>query len=944
MANYQSIPQRFNKPTSNINHAYIDAALKDKQNTIDTNFGILQQTVENVLGQDLIREDDRNDLKEKVKGVLNTLDNTDSIKFDSKKSKFFIQDALSKAAKDPEVLKQLSNTKKVRDVQNFYKERLKKGNLNQQNFQYAYQKSGINSYLEGTSNDVGDFSYLEYVDVDAKLDEAARKLKAGNPNEKVSIQDPVTGEIISKKVSLITPEEMSNYLKVQLNTNDLKQLEIDGSMMYGMSDKDAIQYRDEIIFQNNEKYNSQVSLLEKYIKKGGKTKGEIADIKRQIQVLGQEKTAFERSLIEKTTAEEINGQQLLKNKIDFFSNLYTKNGPESLSYDKDSLKRMRNANADFNIKNRKISPEISTITTPTGLPDEINPYNDSLKRIDKTLRENSKYLQDQFNLLDEDQKELIQDTISQIKNDPEFLTVYKGQNISNETLQLEVLNRLGANFFPPDVAKELRSRISSTKSIQKSIDNTTSKFVKTQVLNKDVYEQLFLEESNLTMVTLKGDVNIQDFLFQNGVRDKESYESFIGGNSKEAKQLRATIALQSMSLTTDNFLSDVEVSDDPFDNIRQSFRQIGSTDNIDLTESEYRILRQSAHDLTEESLEETYDVSKVGDKYKLSLKNQNTNLHRIINRTNDLYQLGRTSSFGDAVMETMGFDIDRTVRNESKIRGLFDESKYQRFAENNSDLLDKTVVGSNSIRVKGDMKKQVGPLYEEVLQYVDNATFDKTLPIDIYRRETGELVITQIVQDEDALNNKEASKKRKVRQGVVQANDVKKMNIFNSQIDLLRKENSFKSLDDLSDSVIKMTFIGNDRKQIEGLNNLYDRNNKGENRFRLLSTEQTARDLIFNSSIEPYLSNSNEGLNIKQQFEDFVTNTHNYKLDFDKGLDTDYQITIKNKDDEEVGVIPLNRNIPVETLEKVLYGTPQAFLSLYSKSRVDKYINSIISR
>lgn len=943
MANYSSIPRRFNRPTSNINHAYIDATLRDKQNTIDTNFGLLQNAVDQTLGQDLIRESDREYLKDKVRGVLNTLDNTDSIKFDSKKARFSIQDALSEAAKDPEVLKQVANTKKIRKIQDFYQKRLEKGDINQQNFQYAYQKTGINDYLNGNSNDVGEFQYLEYVDVDAKLDEVARKLKAANPNEEVSIQNPLTGKTVSKKVSMITPDEMRNYLRVQLNANDLKQLEIDGAMLYGMDNNMAVEFRDQLITESNKKYDDQIALLENYRDNGNKTQGEIDMINDEIKALGAEKSQFERNMIGQKTAEAIGGQQLMENKLSLFSQLYTKNGPESVKYDNDYLKRMRDANSAANVANGSNNPNISTITVPTNLPDEVNPYQDSLNRIDRTLAQNSSYIQSQFNALSDDKKKLVNDTMEQIKSDPEILALYKGQPLSNEILQLETINRLGPNFFPPDVAKNLRSAITSTKAIQDGIQKTTSEFVKAQTAQEEVFDQLFEEETNLTMVTPKGETTMQNFLKANGVTNYETYKSFISGDSKEAKQLRATIALQSMSLTKDVGAGDILQSVGYARMGLMINPGIGSTSEIGLNESEYRMMRQSVHDLTGESLDETYAVSKDGGDYTLMLKNPNTQFAKIVGRTNELYQEGRSGTPGRMLIEMFGGDLDRTIRNESSVRTLFDEDKYVEFASNNLDYLDKTVAGSNSIRIKGNEKKIVDPIYEEVLQYADNVTFDKKLPIDIYKREDGSLFISQTVQDETAVNNEEAAAKQKIRTGIIQANDVPKMTKFNDQITMLQKEGSLKTLESLSGKVERMTFIGDNREQVEGLNRLYDKNNKGENIFRLMSADKTARDIIFNPSVMPYLRQTQEGIAIQAQFEDFVRNTQDYELEFTKGIDSDYQVLIKDVDGNDVGSIPLNENIPVETFEKAFQGTPQVFLSLFSKSRVDKYMQSIIN-
>lgn len=951
MANYQSIPRRFNRVTSSINHAYIDKTLRDKQNTIDTNFGIMQQTVDQTLGQDLIRESDREYLKDKVRGVLNTLDRTDEIKFDSKKARFSIQDALSEAAKDPEVLKQVANTKKIRQIQDFYQGRLKKGDINQQNFQYAYQKAGVNDYLNGVDSKgnavdgVGDFQYLEYVDVDAKLDEVARKLKAANPNEEVSIQNPLTGETVSKKVSMITPQEMRNYLRVQLNANDLKQLEIDGSMMYGMSDEAAISYRDSLIAENNKNYADDVALLENYRDNGNKTQGEIAQINNQIKALGAEKAFFERNMIGQKTAEAIGGQQLIENKIGLYSQLYTKNGPESVKYDNDYLKRMRDANAAANVAHNQVgNPNISTITVPTNLPEEVNPYQESLNRIDRTLLENSNYLKSQFAALSDDKKKLVTDTMEQIKNDPEVLALYKGQELSNEALQLETINRLGPNFFPPDIAKELRTKISSTQSIQNGIQETTTEFVKAQVLQEDVYEQVFEEETNLTMVTPQGDVNIQQFLKDNGVSNYDTYKSFINGDSKEAKQLRATLSLQSMSLTNDLSTDDVSIIPTGAGIAPVFSAGIGSTNKIDLNESEYRMMRQSVHDLTGESLDETYSVSKDGQDYTLYLKNPETQFAGIVNRTNELYQSGRQQSIVDTVIETFGGDIDRTARNESVIRSKFDDDSYREFASNNLNYLDNTVAGSNSIRIKGNEKKLVDPVYEEILQYSNHSAFDKKLPIDVYRREDGSLFISQTTKERTTDKNGEVVQEQQFSTATIQANDVAKMNVFNDQITLLQKQNTFRTLEDVSGTVNRMNFIGDNDDQLDGLDRLYDKRIPKENEYRVLSTADDSRKYIFNDDVNRYMAFDNP---IRLQFEDFVRNTQNYELSLKKGTLTDYKVVIRDKTKDEkngkVGEIPLDKDkVDINNFEKSFYGTPQVFLSLYSKAQVSKYMRSII--
>lgn len=941
MANYTSIPRRFERPTSSINLAYIDASLKEKQKTIDSNFGLLQSSVESVLGQDLIREQDRDYLKEKVNGVITTLGNTDGIRFDSNKARFSIQSSLAEAAKDPEILKQVANTKKVRQIQEFYQARSKKGDINQQNFEYAYQKSGVNSYIKGDQEDISDFKYLEYVDVDAKLDETARKLKAANPNEEVSIQG-LDGKTVNRKVSALSPEEMRNHLRTQLNSNDLKQLEIEGAMMYGMDDAKAVQYRDTLIADNSKKYNESISLLENYRDNGNKTPGEIEQINAQIKNAQDEKSFFERNMISHKTAEAIGGQQLIENKINLLSQIYTKNGPESIKYDDDFLKRMRDANAASNIAGGGDNPNISTITTMTDLPDGVDPYKSSVERSDATVAENSAYVKAQFSSLSEDKKKLVSDTIKSIKNDPKVLAMYQGQPLSDDMLHLEALNRLGANFFPPDVAMELKNKINSTKAIRDADQKTTSEFIKSKALEETTFKQLFSEETALTMVTPQGEVNIQSMLKKNGVTNLANYKTFINGNSKESKQLRATLALQSMSLTKDHtVLGTLKTVGAKMIGAPSSWYDpldVGSTKEMTLGLGEYKMIRQASHDLTSETLEQSYNITKQGDEYHLKLKNPNTKFAKIVTKTNDLQTSGSLLARSNFLKP---WDTDRTVANESSLKSLFSEDNYRKFASQRISNYDNTVASSNSIRVQGNEKKEVDPVYQDLLKYGSNTDLDKTAPVDMYKLNDGRVYYKQ-VKDKGVTNKGIFGNQKNVREGYIEANDVKKMTNFNRIITMNQKEHVFRTLEDISGKTERLNFIGNNREQVEGLNRLYNRNNPAENTFRLLSTEKTARDMIFDQNTLPYLRTA-EGAAIKAQFEDFVKNTQNYKLNFTKGVDSDYQVIIENTKGEEIGSIPLDKRIDIETFEKAYQGTPQVFLSLYSQHQVKKYKDSIIS-
>ena len=107
-----------------------------------------------------------------------------------------------------------------------------------------------------------------------------------------------------------------------------------------------------------------------------------------------------------------------------------------------------------------------------------------------------------------------------------------------------------------------------------------------------------------------------------------------------------------------------------------------------------------------------------------------------------------------------------------------------------------------------------------------------------------------------------------------------------------------------------------------------------------MAASKTARDIIFNPTVNQYMPANHP---IRVQFEDFVKNTQNYNLDFTKGVDSDYQVLIKNQDGNEVGSIPINGDVSIEAFEKAYQGTPQVFLALYSQYEVKKYKDQLIS-
>ncbi len=974
MANYNSIPRRFNPSTSSINTGYIDQVIREKQKTVDTNVGLMAQSVEKVLNVDLAREGDKEILKDKLSTVLNSLESNDSINFASKRAQFSIQAGLSEAAKDPYILKQINNTRKIRQVQEFYKNRSDKGKINTNNFNYAYQKAGINNYLKGQDeqgnkvDEIGDFQYLEYRDVDKKLLDVATKLKASLPDDPITVTDK-TGRTIEKKMSQVSPQEMQNHLRTQLDSEDLAQLEIDGSYMYGMSDKKAMESRLPVIESKKKEYQDIIDAHNKELTSNdtltdGQREEKIAE--RDAVVL--QKSEFEKEMLEKQTAGQIGGQQLLNNRLSFYSKLFTKDRVISEKYDKATLKAMRQANAvkSYNGQN----PNISTVTSATQLPKGVKPLENARKEADIRRKAETQAYSTAISKLPSNKKQIFNSKKEELRNRKDVIKEF-GENISDETLNKLALDEVGMSFLPADSRREVEDARNKVLIINKKENEATDEYITAGVMNKDTFNQVYKHETALTMSLPQGDVNIQQFLIGKGVKDWNSYKSFIESDTKEAKAFKSTIALQTLELKESGFIErnidkDLEyrkknpgVIDGirPFvkryTDIAESFSEQGY---IKVDDKGYQIMRKASEDISGENLEDTYNIEKTDIGYKLTPKGSNTSFGDVVKRTESNRESGGLT-LGTFASETIwsGFglkDTDRTAENESKISKNFSQERYDEFYTKKLNEEFTTVAGDNLVRIKGAEKKEdLDLIRSEIDANTDkNNPFDSKLDVDVYKLPQGGYLVYQTqkyyteVTDKDGKVSQE--EKSRTVTATINPTQIPKMPNFSQYIETEDAKFTVESLADLRSSVKDIRFIGGDtnvsddinEKQIEGLNRLLNRENQDENKFRLMASKTKSKEILFSRENEQYLNlNPQVAKSIKDEFDDFQKNTHNYSLSISKDINEGYNVNILNKEGKPIGNVPLVENVPVDIFKKVYYGAPSAFLSLYTHKRINEY-------
>ena len=731
MANYNSIPRRFNKPTSNINHAYIDATLKSKQSTIDTNFGLLQQTVEQTLGQDLIRESDREYLKGKVSGVLNALDNTDAIKFDSKKARFTIQDALSEAAKDPEVLRQISNTKKIRKVQEFYQKRSEKGNLNQQNFQHAYNKSGANSYINGDSNDVGEFQYLEYVDVNKKLTDTSKTLQAMKPDMDIQIPDG-KGGIYTKKKSQLTQQEWISMLTSSLDANDRQQMVINGAAMYNFNDEEA---RLDIENKKLEAIQPNLSRIQNL-----KSKLPLADEATKLKYTSQ---IEDLNTLNKQTlarfdeigkdADSIGGyymQNAMINNMAAFmakSSELTYKGTDDAYFKNKKLAQERTGvNVDITERgiidyNKDNVSDIQSNAIPKEFLDKqkhINPEQVFLDDLKSTENSIEVEVQNIYNSITD--KEL-KESIDEYRQEAFKITGDNKQALTDAIVKYAGSKSLNLDLFKKE---KLLGSISKAEASYSAISNASDKSIEVALEPERIFKEIYENDTNIRIHGVDSDITFKNYLsdyssdqYPNGIKNKEQFSSFM--KTDESKKLRASLLIQS---------SGIYSSSGGSHRYGTHFEYMATTMG-----REERIRLSEIEKLTGEKF-----VFNVRNGKQVSLKDvKNGDRVEIAREGGDFISKGLTAikAGGNA------FSSDRIVSEDGDLMSYLGNNKIKQYYDDEFNIQSARIPGSSAITIQGSLGAKQQSALKNELEGITNQKFGDKSNIILIKKNSNEYAI-----------------------------------------------------------------------------------------------------------------------------------------------------------------------------------------------------------
>ena len=581
------------------------------------------------------------------------------------------------------------------------------------------------------------------------------------------------------------------------------------------------------------------------------------------------------------------------------------------------------------------------------------------KAADQSRKNEVQVMSSVLGSLPTEQQNLISQKKEEIRNRPDVVKQFGG-NVSEHTLNMLAYDELGKGIIPADKRAQVETARNEVLRINKRENEATDSFIKTGVI--EVFQTVYNDEPNLVMSLPNGDVNIKQFLQANGVTDKESYNTFVNSDTKQAKQYRASIALQTVKIEGDvnsygKAYGSIMAGLMPGSNVSLSEGFEGAMDNISqrnvirLSDRDYQIMRQSSEDITDEPLEATYAIKKQGSDYTLELRNPDSSFAKVVNATTQNTEAGSVSPFMQSLtvmtggLASLAMSSDQTAMNDSSIRNKFEEKTYNRFIEEKLGK-DITTLGSNNrVRILGAPKMEaMNPIAKEVTQYTDiGNALDFKKSFDIIKNGDGTLTIFQVkdVESTKVDGSKDGKKdgtsnKMDFIQTTVNPTDLQNMPNFTKYIETQDVKETFETLSDLSSEVNDIVYIKDTKEQNEGLNRLFDRNNEAENRFRLMAHETKAREVLFNPSNMTVLNKAPQaGQKIVDEFNDFQKNTQNYSIALKEDINGDFDVVVSNKENgTEIGRVPFDRNTPLETLKKAYYGAPSTFLTMLTQRRI----------
>jgi hypothetical protein len=258
------------------------------QQRFDVNVAKVDDLIQKITSVPLVRDQDKKYLGDRLNGLLSMVDANSKVDMTNNNVTRQISNYISTAI-DDNVKTQIGNSQKI---QSFQQEaaRIKKEKpelYNDANYAYAIDKSGLNSYMSGETDDLGSLQYTNYYDVAKNLNEPLEKWAKEMGFERV-VDTSVEGGYMYQTVKgkKMTPEQIESYVnnRIQSDSNLKQQLMINSHYKYrGVTDDALIKDYQEKSQPILNRYDTTLTSIDSEIKNTN------PDNKTKIEALNQKK-------------------------------------------------------------------------------------------------------------------------------------------------------------------------------------------------------------------------------------------------------------------------------------------------------------------------------------------------------------------------------------------------------------------------------------------------------------------------------------------------------------------------------------------------------------------------------------------------------------------------------------------------------------------------------
>ena len=250
MANYLSQKIDFAEPFKAMNTPLVANVLAAKQGQYNIGKQKLTSAIDAFENLKVLRPEDQKYIEAKLTDLKSRLDEDSYKDFSDTNLSDSLMSSIKSAAKDPFVLNAISNTTKFSNYQQEIAnlKGKKDGGYADQNYAYSLYKAGVQDYMDGKSNAIGNLSYTAYTDLTEEhlkriktIKDIKGKRKAEFIGNEYGQPDPNGKFKYTKDIEGLTDNEIYNYLSSTMSPQELKQMEINGWAKYGSDKQGAVE-------------------------------------------------------------------------------------------------------------------------------------------------------------------------------------------------------------------------------------------------------------------------------------------------------------------------------------------------------------------------------------------------------------------------------------------------------------------------------------------------------------------------------------------------------------------------------------------------------------------------------------------------------------------------------------------------------------------------------